>query len=86
MEYLIRIWNSPDLRNRILFTLFIILVFRIAAHITVPGENPESIKSLFEGNGAFAILLPLPVDRLKIFSIVMMGLAPYIKLLLLSSS
>lgn len=78
MEYLIRIWNSPDLRNRILFTLFIILVFRIAAHITVPGVNPESIKSLFEGNGAFAILAAITGGSLENFSIVMMGLAPYI--------
>ncbi|QQS59245.1 preprotein translocase subunit SecY [Candidatus Peregrinibacteria bacterium] len=78
MEYLIRIWNSPDLRKRILFTLFIILVFRIAAHITVPGVNPESIKSLFEGGSAFAVLAAITGGSLKNFSIVMMGLSPYI--------
>ncbi len=78
MEYLRRIWNSKQLRNRILFTIGIIVVFRIAAHIAVPGVDPESIKSLFEGGGALAIFAALTGGSMENFSIVLMGLAPYI--------
>ncbi len=78
MEMLKRIWNSRELRKKIIFTLFIILVFRIAAHIAVPGVDPAAIKSLFEGGGAFAIFAALTGGSMENFSIVMMGLAPYI--------
>ncbi len=78
MDYLYRIWNSKQLRNRILFTLAIIIIFRIAAHIAVPGVDPESIKSLFEGGGALAIFAALTGGSMENFSIVLMGLAPYI--------
>ncbi len=78
MEYLSRIWNSTQLRNKILFTLGIIFIFRIAAHISVPGVDPGAIKELFEGGGALAIFAALTGGSMENFSIVMMGLAPYI--------
>lgn len=78
MEYLKRIWNSKQLRKRILFSLFIIFVFRIAAHIPVPGVDPSAIKSLFENGGALAIFSALTGGSMENFSIVLMGLAPYI--------
>lgn len=73
-----RIWNSKELRKKILFTLGIVLVFRIAAHITVPGVDPSALKNLFSGGGALSIFAALTGGSMKNFSIVMMGLAPYI--------
>jgi preprotein translocase subunit SecY len=78
MNYLKRIFQAPDLRNKILFTLFCLIVFRIAAHITVPGVDITALQGLFEQNellGAFSILTG---GSLENFSIVLMGLTPYI--------
>jgi preprotein translocase subunit SecY len=73
-----RIWNSKELRKKILFTLFIILIFRVAAHIAVPGVDPSAIKALFDTGGALAIFSALTGGSMENFSIVLMGLAPYI--------
>jgi len=80
MNHLIRIWHSKDLRKKILFTLFIIFVMRVAAHITVPGVDPAVLKNAF-GSGAgsaMSIFSALTGGSLENFSIIMMGLSPYI--------
>lgn len=77
-KYLLQIWNSKDLRNKILFTLGIILIYRIAVQISIPGANLEALKVLFNKNqilGAFALLTG---GSAKNFSIVLMGISPYI--------
>lgn len=78
MNHLIRIWKSKGLRNRILFTLFIIFVFRLAGHITVPGVDPRALADTFGSGGALSIFSALTGGSLENFSIVMMGLSPYI--------
>lgn len=39
-EKLIQIWKAHDLRNSILFVLAMLVVFRLAAHIPIPGLTP----------------------------------------------
>jgi len=78
MNYLIRIFKTKDLRNRIFFTLFIIFAFRLAAHITVPGVDPKALSDVFGQNGALSIFSALTGGSMENFSIVMMGLSPYI--------
>lgn len=78
MNHLIRIWKSKGLRNRILFTIFIIFVFRLAASITVPGVDPKELAETFSTGGALAIFSALTGGSLENFSIIMMGLSPYI--------
>jgi len=78
MDFFKKMWTTRSLRKKILFTIFVILVFRIAAHIPVPGVDVGAIQHLFGGNGALSILAALTGGSLKNFSIVMMGLAPYI--------
>jgi preprotein translocase subunit SecY len=78
MNYFKRIFQAPGLRNKILFTIFCLVIFRIAAHITVPGVDVTALQGLFEQNellGAFSILTG---GSLENFSIVLMGLTPYI--------
>ncbi len=77
-KYLKQIWQSATLRRRILFTLFILLVFRIAAHITVPGVNIAALKNVFEQNSLLGVFSALTGGSMEQFSIVLMGLAPYI--------
>ena len=78
MKYFLRIWNSKDLRKRILFTLFVILTFRLAGHITVPGVDPKALSEVFGAGGALSIFSALTGGSMENFSIVMMGLSPYI--------
>lgn len=73
-----QIWNSKDLRNKILFTLGIILIVRLLAQITIPGANTDIIRGIFERNqllGAFSLLTGGSAEN---FSIILMGLSPYI--------
>ncbi len=44
-------WKVPELRNKILYTLLAILIFRIGCHVPVPFMDPEAVQSMFaEGN------------------------------------
>jgi len=78
MNYFKRIFQAPDLRKKILFTLFCLVVFRIAAHITVPGVDVASLQGLFEQNELLGVFSILTGGSLENFSIVLMGLTPYI--------
>jgi preprotein translocase subunit SecY len=77
-KYFKQIWQSSTLRKKILFTLFILLVFRVAAHITVPGVNVQALSDIFEQNSLLGVFSALTGGSMERFSIVLMGLAPYI--------
>ena len=42
----------PDLRNKLLYTLLILLIYQFAAHVPVPGVNKTALDSVFSGQGA----------------------------------
>lgn len=67
-----------DLRRRILFTLWMMVVFRIGAHIPVPGVNADAIRQLFEAGTLFGLLDLFAGGALSTFSIFAMSIAPYI--------
>lgn len=78
LAYLRQIWNSKDLRRKILFTVFIIVIYRLVSQISIPNANLEAIKQIFDTNqflGAFSVLTGGSAEN---FSIVLMGLSPYI--------
>lgn len=77
-KYLRQIWNSKDLRRKILFTTFIIVLFRLTTHITVPNVDRESLKAIFDQNEILGIFSLLTGGSAENFSIVLMGLSPYI--------
>lgn len=78
MNYLLQIWKSEDLRKKILFTIGIIIVFRILAQITIPGANTESLKLIFQQNQILGMFSMLTGGSAENFSIILMGLSPYI--------
>ncbi|MCK5472256.1 preprotein translocase subunit SecY, partial [Candidatus Gracilibacteria bacterium] len=78
MNYFRKIFQAPDLRKKILFTIFAIALFRIAAHITVPGVEVTALQGLFEQNELLGVFSILTGGSLENFSIVLMGLTPYI--------
>jgi len=85
-ERLRSIWTVPDLRNKILFTLAMVLVFRILANITVPLTAAEkaALITLFKGNNSnnlgqlLGLLDTFSGGSLQTFSIVAFGVYPYI--------
>ena len=87
-ERLRSIWTVPDLRNKILFTLGMLLIFRILAHITVPLTYTEqqNLVKLFSGSGnqnlgqLLGLLDVFSGGSLQTFSIVALGVYPYIPL------
>jgi len=75
---LIQIWKARDLRNNILFVLAMLVIFRLAAHIPVPGVDTSALKDFFAGNQMMSLLNMFSGGSMENFSIVMMGFAPYI--------
>jgi preprotein translocase subunit SecY len=80
INFLRHLWAAEDLRNRILITVFLLVIYRIAAHIPVPGVNPAALRQLFQNqNSAFLSFLDLlSGGTLATFSVLAMGPYPYI--------
>jgi len=78
LKYLTQIWNSRDLRNKILFTIGIIVIYRFLAHITVPGANLQALKAVANRNQLLEMFSLLTGGSTSHFSIVLMGISPYI--------
>lgn len=73
------IWKVTDLRTRILFTLFILLIYRIGAFIPVPDVNKDVFKMTHEaGADLFGLLNTFSGGALFQFSIFAIGITPYI--------
>lgn len=70
--------NSPDVRKKILFTAFIFVVARIFAHIPVAGVDLFQLKALFSENQFLSLLDIFSGGTLANFSVMALGLNPYI--------
>jgi preprotein translocase subunit SecY len=78
LQKLIQIWKIPDLRKSILFVLGILVIFRLGAHIPIPGINIENLKAFFGSNQILGLLNIFSGGGMENFSVVMLGVAPYI--------
>lgn len=78
IDKVVQIFKLKDLRNKILFILGIFAVFRVMANIPMPGINPERMQAFFQELGMFQFASALTGGALDRFSIVMLGLGPYI--------
>ena len=77
-QQIVQIWKIRDLRNKILFVLAMLVFFRFAAVIPVPGINTENLQNFFNSNQLLGLMNIFSGGGLQNFSIVMMGVAPYI--------
>lgn len=75
---IVQIWRIKDLRNSILFVLGIMVIFRIAAHIPIPGIDAKALKDFFASNQLLGIMNIMSAGGMENFSIVAMGVGPYI--------
>ena len=69
-----------DLRRRLVFLLLALVVYRIGTHIPVPGIDPNQLQQLFKGqeNGILSLFNMFSGGALSRFSIVALGIMPYI--------
>ena len=81
LTYLKQLWQSDDLRKRIVFTLAMLFVYRVVSHITIPGAD-RAVLAQFATNGAasgpLGIFAALTGGAIQNFSIALLGLSPYI--------
>ena len=77
-ESLLNAFRAPDIRRRILFVLGILIVFRALAHVPVPGANPTALAAFFKDNALFGLLDLFSGGGLSRFSVVGLGVNPYI--------
>ena len=78
IEKIIQIFKVKELRNKIFFILAVLVVFRVAASIPLPGVDANQLKSFFEGNELFGLLNIFSGGGLGNISIVLLGVGPYI--------
>lgn len=78
LKTLRHIFAQKQLRNRILYTILILLIYRVLAHIPMPGVDLEELKNFFSKNQVFGLLDLFSGGTLRSFSIVLMGVGPYI--------
>lgn len=71
-------FRLPDLKRRILFTVGVLFVYRLGAHIPTPGIDPEAMARLFEQGGVLGFLDLFAGGALRRFSVFALGVAPYI--------
>ncbi len=76
------LWAAHDIRRKLLITLLILAIYRLAAHVPVPGANREVLASILSGGGAagtlFGFLDLLSGGTVSNFSVLAMGVYPYI--------
>lgn len=72
------LFRNKELRNKILIILFLFVVFRVAANVPIPGIGAENIQRFFAENQVFGLLNIFSGGALSNFSIVLLGLGPYI--------
>lgn len=75
---ILEIFKTKELRNKILFILFVFAVFRLMANIPIPGIDVARIREFFAGNQFFGLMNLFTGGALDNVSIVMLGLGPYI--------
>jgi len=76
------LWTAKDIRRKLLITLGLLVIYRLAAHVPVPGADRAAIAGMMSGGGAETTLLSimnmLSGGTVSNFSVLAMGVYPYI--------
>lgn len=78
MDKLEKIWRYKDLRNKVIVAVSLLLLTRILSHIPLPGVDLQRLQTFFQQNQAFGLLNMFSGGTMKNFSIILMGVGPYI--------
>jgi preprotein translocase subunit SecY len=71
-------WKIPDIRRKMIFTLLMIIVFRLGSNIPVPGINRDVLAEAFSGQGLFEIFNLFSGGAFQNFTIFALSITPYI--------
>ena len=77
-DSLLNAFRAPDIRRRLLYVLGILIVFRFMAHVPVPGVDQTQLRTFLQNNALFGVLDLLSGGGLSSFSVVALGVNPYI--------
>lgn len=77
-EKIVNAWKVKEVRNGLLFVLAIMVLFRITAHIPLPGIDLVALRRFFESNQVLGMLSLFSGGTISTFSVVALGVAPYI--------
>ncbi len=77
-DKIITLFKNKELRNKFLFLIFLFVVFRVAANVPIPGIGLDNLRKFFSQNQVFGLLNIFSGGALSNFSIVLLGLGPYI--------
>ncbi len=75
---LIASWKSPELRRKIIITAWLFVIFRLFAHVPIPGVDTQKLAALFAQNQFLGLLDIFSGGTLVNFSVLALGLNPYI--------
>jgi preprotein translocase subunit SecY len=78
IDSLVTAFRAPDIRRKILFTLGILLIFRVLTNVPVPGVDQTRLTELFNSNQLLGLLDLFSGGGLATASIIGMGVNPYI--------
>src|SRR4030066_1959987 len=77
-QFFSKVVKTPAIRKKLLITALVVLVFRLVAHIPAAGIDRTSLATLFSGSPLLSLLDVFSGGTLANFSIMALGLAPYI--------
>jgi preprotein translocase subunit SecY len=80
LQSLRNIWDIPDLRKRVLFTLGLLAVYRLGNHVPTPGINAKALIDFFEQNRSnwFGLVDMFSGGNLSRVTVFALGIMPYI--------
>ena len=77
-QKVIQIFKIKDLRHKIFYVLALLIVFRLFAHVPIPGVDVVKLREFFEANQLFGLLNMFTGGAMSNLSVVMLGIGPYI--------
>ncbi|MDE3076537.1 MAG: preprotein translocase subunit SecY, partial [Chloroflexota bacterium] len=78
IDSVVNAFRIPDLRAKLGYTVGLLLVFRVIAHVPVPGVDLARLRDLFNNNQILGLLNLFSGGALQTFSVAAMGVYPYI--------
>ncbi len=73
-----QMWLLSDLRKRLLYAAILLVIARVLAHVPLPGVDIMELRNFFGRNQIFGLLNMFSGGAMENFSIIMMGVGPYI--------
>ncbi|MBN1375512.1 MAG: preprotein translocase subunit SecY [Dehalococcoidia bacterium] len=78
IQAMIDAFSLPDLRQKLIFTLMMLVIFRFVAHVPIPGVDLAALQKIFENSQLLGMLDLFSGGAMRSFSVAAMGVYPYI--------